>query len=170
MCSYTSIPGDRVRVLEVPGVLSLVGFGRTLAPRSDFEIEALRSFVGQRKIEPHPYLVIGERVGIKAGPMTGMEGMLVRKKSNFRVVLALDVIMKRVAVEVDAGVEAWSRRTLCRPVARQASLDPRPTQANRSAIYLHRLPSAGSVVGVVGELHEVPPLVDRSELPFEPRR
>jgi transcription antitermination factor NusG len=95
-------PRDRVRVLEVPGVLSMVGFGRTLAPLSDFEIEAIRSCVGQRKIEPHPYLVIGERVRIKAGPLTGMEGVLVRKKSNFRVVLALDVIMQCVAVEVDA--------------------------------------------------------------------
>ena len=95
-------PRERVRVLEVPGVLSLVGFGRTLAPLSDFEIEALRSCVGQRKIEPHPYLVIGERVRIKTGPMTGMEGALVRKKSNFRVVLTLDVIMQCVAVEVDA--------------------------------------------------------------------
>jgi transcription termination/antitermination protein NusG len=95
-------PRERIRVLEVPGVLSLVGFGRILAPLSDFEIEALRSCVGQRKIEPHPYLVIGERVRIKAGPMTGMEGVLVRKKSNFRVVLALDVIMQCVAVEVDA--------------------------------------------------------------------
>ena len=95
-------PRERVRVLEVPGVLSLVGFGRTLAPLSDFEIEALRSCGGQRKIEPLPYLVIGERVRIKAGPMTGMEGVLVRKKSNSRVVLALDVIMRCVAVEVDA--------------------------------------------------------------------
>ena len=95
-------PRERVRVLEVPGVLSLVGFGRTLAPLSDFEIEALRACGGQRKIEPHPYLVIGERVRIKAGPMTGMEGVLVRKKTNFRVVLALDVIMQCVAVEVDA--------------------------------------------------------------------
>jgi len=95
-------PRERVRVLEVPGVLSLVGFGRTLSPLCDFEIEALRACVGQRKIEPHPYLVIGERVRIKAGPMTGMEGVLVRKKSNFRVVLALDVIMQCVAVEVDA--------------------------------------------------------------------
>jgi hypothetical protein len=34
--------------------------------------------------------------------MTGMEGVLVRKKSNFRVVLTLDVIMQCVAVEVDA--------------------------------------------------------------------
>lgn len=95
-------PRERVRVLEVTGVLSLVGFGRTLAPLPDFEIEALRSGVGQRKLEPHPYLVIGERVRIKAGPMTGMEGVLVRKKNNFRVVLALDVIMQSVAVEVDA--------------------------------------------------------------------
>jgi transcription antitermination factor NusG len=92
----------RVRVLEVPGVLSPVGFGRTLAPLPDFEIEALRSGLGQRKIEPHPYLVIGERVRIRAGPMVGMEGVLVRKKNNFRVVLALDVIMQSVAVEVDA--------------------------------------------------------------------
>lgn len=95
-------PRERVRVLEVPGVLSLVGFGRTLAPLPDFEIEALRSGLGQRKMEPHPYLVIGERVRIKAGPMTGMEGVLIRKNNNFRVVLALDAIMQSVAVEVDA--------------------------------------------------------------------
>jgi transcription antitermination factor NusG len=95
-------PRERVRILEVPGVLSLVGFGRNLAALPDFEIEALRSALGQRKIAPHAYLVIGERVRIKAGPMTGMEGVLLRKKNNFRVVLALDAIMQCVAVEVDA--------------------------------------------------------------------
>jgi transcription antitermination factor NusG len=95
-------PRERVRVLEVPGIQSLVGFGRTLAPLPRFEIEALRSGLGQRKIEPHLYLVIGERVRIKAGPMQGLEGVLVRKKNNFRVVLALDAILQSVAVEVDA--------------------------------------------------------------------
>ncbi len=107
-------PRERVRVLEVPGVVSLVGFGRTLAPLSDFEIEALRTCVGQRKIEPHPYLVVGERVRIKAGPMTGMEGVLVRKKSNFRVVLALDVIMQCVAVEIDADDLEPAAKRACR--------------------------------------------------------
>jgi hypothetical protein len=34
--------------------------------------------------------------------MTGMEGVLVRKKNNLRVVLALDAILQCVAVEVDA--------------------------------------------------------------------
>jgi len=95
-------PRERVRVLEVPGVVSLVGFGQTLAALPDFEIESLRSALGQRKIEPHAYLVVGERVRIKCGPLSGIEGILVRKKDNFRVVLALDAILQCVAVEVDA--------------------------------------------------------------------
>jgi hypothetical protein len=33
--------------------------------------------------------------------MTGLEGVLVRKKNDFRVVLTLDMIMKSVAIEVD---------------------------------------------------------------------
>jgi hypothetical protein len=91
---------QRVRVLEVPGILSVVGFGAMPAALPDPEIEAIRSAVGRRKMEPHPYLVIGERVRIQAGPMTGWEGVLVRKKNNLRVVLTLDAIMKSVAVEV----------------------------------------------------------------------
>jgi transcription antitermination factor NusG len=93
---------DRARVLEVPGVWSLVSFGRSLASLPDFEIAALRSGVGQRKIEPHPYLVVGERVRIKAGAMLGMEGVLVREKNRSRVVIAIEAIRQSVAVEVDA--------------------------------------------------------------------
>jgi transcription antitermination factor NusG len=98
---------ERVRVLQVPGVVSLVSFGGKLAPLPDLQIEALRSGMSERKLEPHPYLGVGERVRIKAGAMRGLEGVLVRKKSNLRVVLALDVIMQSVAVEVNAeDVEA----------------------------------------------------------------
>src|ERR1035438_2952658 len=128
---------ERVRVLEVPGVLALVGFGKILAPLPDFEIEALRDGLGQRKVEPYPYLVIGERVRVKAGAMLGLEGVLVRKKSNFRVVLALEAIMKCVAVEVDAeDVE---------PVGKPAGiggLSPvlaRPVQSNLTSLPRERL-------------------------------
>jgi transcription antitermination factor NusG len=92
----------RVAVLNVPGVLSIVGSAREPWPLPDFEIEALRSGLRLREVEPHPYLVVGERARIKAGPMTGMEGVLVRKINGFRVVLTLDMIMQSVAVEVDA--------------------------------------------------------------------
>ncbi len=93
--------GDRMRVLEVPGVLSIVGSGNKPAPLPKFEIESLRADLHLRQIEPHPYLVIGERVRIRIGAMAGMTGVLVRKKSNLRVVLSLDQIMQSVAVEVD---------------------------------------------------------------------
>ena len=70
-----------------------------------------------RKIEPHPYLTVGERVRIKAGVMAGVEGVLVRKKNDFRVVLSLDAIMRSVAVEVDADdiepVSAALARVAC---------------------------------------------------------
>jgi transcription antitermination factor NusG len=86
----------------MPGVLSIVGSGREPWPVPDPDIEAIRLGLQMGKIEPHPYLTAGERVRIKAGVMTGVEGVLVRKKNDFRVVLTLDAIMRSVAVEVDA--------------------------------------------------------------------
>ena len=105
--------GDRVRVLDVPGVLSLVGTKNTPAVLPEEEIESLRSGLQQRKLEPHPYLVVGERVRIKAGPLTGMEGVVVRKNNSLRVVITLDQIMQSVAVEVEADdLEAAQTRPL----------------------------------------------------------
>jgi len=89
-------------ILGTPGVLSIVGSSKEAWPLPDLEIDALRSGLLERKIEPHPYLIMGERVRIMAGVMAGVEGVLVRKKSDLRVVLSLDTIMRSVAVEVNA--------------------------------------------------------------------
>ena len=93
---------ERVRVLEVPGVLSLVSAAGKPVPLPEADIQALRSSLPFIKCEPHPYLKVGERVRIKSGTLEGMEGILLRKKGLLRVVLSLDLIMKSVAVEVDA--------------------------------------------------------------------
>jgi transcription antitermination factor NusG len=93
---------ERVRVLKVPGVISLVSCGRTPVPLSDAVIAAIRSAVVERTIQPHAYLVAGERVRITTGAMAGMEGVLVRQKNNFRVVVTLEALMRSVAVEIDA--------------------------------------------------------------------
>ena len=94
--------GARLRVLEVPGVVRLVGFNGQPYPLSDGEIESLRIMNGSR-IEPHPYLSVGARVRIKSGPLAGVEGNLVRKKNTLRVVLSLDLIARSAAVEVDSA-------------------------------------------------------------------
>jgi transcription antitermination factor NusG len=94
--------GARGAVLGMPGVVSIVGSAREPWPVPDPDIEAIRLGLQMGKIEPHPYLTVGERVRIKAGVMTGVEGVLVRKKNALRVVLSLDAIMRSVALEVDA--------------------------------------------------------------------
>ena len=91
---------DYLRVLQTPGVLSLVGSGRDPAPLPSAEIESLRSGLPLREFEPHPYLVVGKRVRIHSGALAGMVGVLVRKKNNLRVVLTLDLIMQSVSVEI----------------------------------------------------------------------
>jgi transcription antitermination factor NusG len=93
----------RGAVLGLPGVLSIVGSPKEPWPLPHFEIEALRLGTQVGKMEPHPYLKVGERVRIKAGLMSGVEGILVRKKNEFRFVLTLEAIMRSVAVEVDAN-------------------------------------------------------------------
>jgi transcription antitermination factor NusG len=95
---------QRVRVLEVPGVLTIVGgTGRVAAPLPIGDIEALRTGLHLRRAEPHPLLQVGQRARIKSGALAGMEGVVVRKKNSFRVVLTMDAIMQSIAVEVDAN-------------------------------------------------------------------
>jgi transcription antitermination factor NusG len=106
----------RGTVLGTPGVLSIVGSAREPWPLSDPDIEAIHLSLQTRKIEPHPYLTVGERVRIKTGVMTGVEGVLVRKKNNLRVVLSLDAIMRSVALEVDAD----DIEPVCAPLVRIA--------------------------------------------------
>ncbi len=92
---------QRVRVLEIPSVVSIVGNGREPLPLEHSEIVSLRTGLKACRAEPHPYLNIGERARIKSGPLSGCEGVVVRKNNGLRVVLTLQQIMKSVAVEVE---------------------------------------------------------------------
>ena len=95
---------ERVRPLQVPGVVRLVGFNGHPTPLPDREIQALVDLSSQgRKAEPYPYLTVGTRVQIHAGPLQGLEGILLRKKSSLRVVVAVELIMRSIVVDVDAA-------------------------------------------------------------------
>lgn len=95
---------DRLRVLQVPGVVSLVSFNGQPVALPEDELNALRSGLeNQLYAEPHPYLRVGKKVRIVRGPMTGAEGVLSRKKDKYRVVISIDVLMRSVAVELDGG-------------------------------------------------------------------
>jgi transcription antitermination factor NusG len=93
---------DRLRVLQLPSVVRFVSFNGQPAPLQDDEIEILsRGLASGIRAEPHPYLKVGQRVHVRSGPLAGANGILVRRKDKFRVVLSIDLIMRSVAVEVD---------------------------------------------------------------------
>jgi len=93
---------ERVSVLQVPGVVQLVSFQGRPTPLPDSEIEMLQRQLAQNgRLQPHPFLTVGRRVRVTNGPMTGMEGILARKKDTLRVVLSIELIQRAVAVEVD---------------------------------------------------------------------
>lgn len=101
---FVNIARDaRGRVLGVPGVLSIVGSPNEPWPLRTCEVEALCLGIQMGAVEPHPYLKVGEKVRIKNGPMSGIEGILTRKKNGLRFVLTLEVIMRSVVIEVDAN-------------------------------------------------------------------
>lgn len=98
---------DRLRVLQLASVVRFVSFNGRPVPLPQREMEALMSgLTSGVRAEPHPYLTVGRRVNVKHGPLAGSQGILVRRRDKFRLVLSLDLIMRSVVVEVDeADVE-----------------------------------------------------------------
>lgn len=95
---------DRLRVVQIPSVARLVGFGGLPVALPDPEMAILRSgFSGRSHAVPHPFLAVGRRIRITGGPFAGLEGTLERKRNNLRVVVSLDLIQRSVAVDVDAA-------------------------------------------------------------------
>ena len=95
-------------MLKVAGAVHVVSFNGQMAALPEREIEALRNALEHDVCaEPCPYLRVGRRVRVIRGPMAGAEGILSRKKDKCRVVISVDVLMRSVAVELDAtDVEA----------------------------------------------------------------
>jgi len=95
---------DRLRVVQIPSVVRLVGFGGLPMELPDTEMEIMRSGLSQGLLaEPHPFLTAGRRVRITGGPFAGLEGVLKKKKNSLRVVVSLSLIQRAVAVDVDAA-------------------------------------------------------------------
>jgi transcription antitermination factor NusG len=98
----------RLPVVTTPGVIDVVGFGKTPTPIPDDEISSIRSLVENRlATSPWPFLKVGERVQIKDGPLSGVEGLLVEFKGGYRLVVSISLLQRSVSVELDG---AWVRK------------------------------------------------------------
>lgn len=100
---------DIMKVLKTQGVVRFLGF----EPRNpeiipDEQIYSLRRLIESREhIDPYPYIREGQRARIKNGPLTGAEGILVKKEGGHLFIVSIDILKRSVAVKIDASdVEA----------------------------------------------------------------
>jgi transcription antitermination factor NusG len=89
-------------ILTTPGVHSLVSSAGQPTAISPAEIDSVRRAVESGiGIEPHPHLKCGEWVRVKSGPLAGIEGILMRKRNLYRLILSVEMLGNAAAVEVD---------------------------------------------------------------------
>ena len=93
---------NRRPLLMTPGVLQVVGVGRTPMPVSEGEVEAIqRAVASGLPNQPWPYLEVGERVRVNHGNLNGLEGILIKFRGSCRVVLSVMLLQRSVAMEID---------------------------------------------------------------------
>jgi transcriptional antiterminator NusG len=115
-------PEDRLAVLTAPGVVDLVGFGRTPEPIPDQEIERVRRMIESGLlVTPYPFLNVGQGVFIERGPLSGLEGILVEMKGKHRLVVSINLLQRSVSAEVDRQ-SVRAVRALVMPGARRLLL------------------------------------------------
>ena len=106
---------NRLPLLTIPGALHFVGIGKTPIPLDDTEVLAIQSAVSSTLwTEPWPYVEVGQRVRLEAGPLAGLEGILVEKRKQYRIVVSVTLLQRSMAVEIErdwvAPIDATGRR------------------------------------------------------------
>ncbi len=83
-----------------------------MEPVPDFEIDSIRQLLASgKRCYPHPFIREGSWVRMRRGPLAGVEGRLIRVKSQTRLVLSIELLSQAVATEVDASdVETIRKR------------------------------------------------------------
>jgi len=98
-------PARRVPVLRVAGVRSIVGLGHAPSPLAEEEIQTIQTLVSSTfPVRPWPFLRVGHRVRITHGPLSGVEGIILGQKDEWRMVVSVELLQRAVSVLLDRSV------------------------------------------------------------------
>lgn len=93
---------ERLRILRVEGVLGLVGNRGEGSPIPEHEIESVRLVLqGHRPWAAHPFLEVGQRVRVRSGALTGIEGVLTSRAGERTLVISIETIQRSLSVRVE---------------------------------------------------------------------
>lgn len=114
---------ERVAVLRTPGVVRLVGHGFTGTPIPDKQIEDISLLVNSRlRLEPYPFLNVGDRVRVRNGALVGVEGILIGKSADATLIVSIDLLQRSLAARIHGfDVERVGRASSTMPAAARAA-------------------------------------------------
>ena len=121
------------------GIIDVIRAGSSPLPANRWEIDnLLQAAEANLSMESWPYLDPSTtgRVHIVAGPLTGLDGVLVEVRGKERLVLAVDLLRRSVLVELPLTSVTVSAK----PVASVSTLIRLPTRQSRET----DLPSTGT--------------------------
>jgi len=93
---------DRQKVLRIDSVLGFAGDPGYGTPIPDEQIEAVRTLVDERlPYTCHPFLKAGQRVRIRSGALDGLEGVLVSRRGDRKLIISVDAMQRSLAIQID---------------------------------------------------------------------
>ena len=99
-------PENPFRIVTTPGVVQVVSFGSSPGTIPEAEIEALERIAASGlPVASCPYTRLGETVELLAGPLKGLQGVVLRQAQTTRLVVGVELLQCSVAVEIDG---AWA--------------------------------------------------------------
>lgn len=102
--AHVELQEKRLDILKVPSVVTIIGNSSEAQPIPAEQIDAVKTLVFSKlPYDPYPELVAGDRVRVRRGPLRGIEGTLVEKKSGYRFVITVDLIQQAISCEIDAA-------------------------------------------------------------------
>ena len=91
----------QLRVVKTSGVVRFVGNSHGPLEIPDKEINDVQAVLDQRtKCSPYPFLRLGQRVRICGGALDGIEGVLVGRDADRKLVISIEIIQRSLAVSV----------------------------------------------------------------------
>lgn len=132
---YVFVRGEmerRLQIVNTPGAHMIVSNGSHFSEIPNGEIEAIRCAIeSNHKVEPYPLLKAGDRVRVIRGALEGLEGILVRKRNSYRLILTVAMLAQSAAVEVSA-LDVEPIPTLDSPPRNATSLQGQSTGQDRA--------------------------------------
>jgi len=93
---------QRLPILVIPGVTSIVGSGKVPLAIPDEEIAAVRSVVASGlTYGPWPSLCTGQQVRVRSGPLQGLEGVVLQIRNTYQLIVSVPLLSRSVSVLID---------------------------------------------------------------------